>query len=139
MFNQNLYFKQNCYDTSISCTSSLFSFFPNIPDGWNMKREGFPPQRWLPWLPFWEWQGSSNGMNKPKDSAQATSVPHSPVDRVPASQLVALALSVEAHADDLRRDHHSGTNWAASSWHQTAAFRSESGDLGRRTRLCLAP
>ena len=52
---------------------------------------------------------TSNGMNKPEDTAQTSSVPHSPVDRVPASQLVALALFVKAHAEYLRRDHYSGT------------------------------
>ena len=48
-------------------------------------------------------------MNKPKDTAQATSVPHSPVDRVPTSQLVALALSVETHTEYLRRDYYRST------------------------------
>ena len=49
---------------------------------------------------------TSNGMNKPEDTAQTSSVPNSPVDRLPASQLVALALFVKTHAEYLRRDNY---------------------------------
>ena len=48
-------------------------------------------------------------MNKPENTAQPSSVPNSPVDRVPASQLVALALFVKTHAEYLRRDHYRST------------------------------